>query len=164
LTLADANHTILTESLPTNAMFDDCIVTVTFTLLQASQDDSVGLYLRGDSNLDHDYRLDIYGNNTYEISKEFLDTSKAPQVKALVNPTSASTLNAVGQQNTVTLVMKGSTLVLLINGAVTNTVIDSDYTSGQIALFVQNSETSSGVEASFSSVAVYPAPDQLPTN
>jgi hypothetical protein len=164
LTLADANHTILTESLPANTTFNDFAVTVSFTLLQASRDDSVGLYLRGDSNLDHDYRLDIYGNNTFEISKEFLDTSKVPQVKVLVNPSSASTLNAVGQQNTITLMMKGSILVLLINGTVTSTVIDTDYTSGQIALFVQNSGTSSGVEASFSSVVVYPAPDQLPSN
>ncbi|SRR5712692_6083 len=163
LTLADANHTILTESLPANTTFDDFMVTVSFTLLQANQEDSVGLYLRGDSNLDHDYRVDFYGNNTYAISKEFLDTSKVPQVKVLVNPSTASTLNAIGRQNTITLIMKGSILVLLINDTVTSTVIDSDYTSGQIALFVQNSDASSGVEAAFSSVAVYPAPDQLPS-
>src|ERR1700730_14189188 len=35
LTLADANHTILTESLPANTTFNDFAVTVSFTLLQA---------------------------------------------------------------------------------------------------------------------------------
>src|SRR6266498_3689017 len=45
-----------------------------------------------------------------------------------------------------------------------NSVVDTDYTTGQLALFVQNSNLSGGVKASFSSVAVYPAPQQLPSN
>ena len=162
LTLADTNHTFLTESLPTNTTFDDFMVTVSFTLLQANQDDSMGLYLRGDSNLDYDYRIDIYGNNTYAISKEFLDASKSQQVEFLVSPSAATALKPVGQPNTITAIMKGPELVLLINGTLVNSVTDTDYTSGQIALFVQNSETSSEVEASFSSVVVSPAPGQLP--
>src|SRR5256885_9066697 len=150
LTLADSNHTILTESLPTNTSFDDFMVRVTFTILQANQDDSMGLYLRGDSNLDYDYRIDIYGNNTYAISKEFLDASKSQQVEFLVSPSAATALKLVGQPNTITAIMKGPELVLLINGTLVNSVTDTDYTSGQIALFVQNSEISSEVEASFS--------------
>lgn len=55
------------------------------------------------------------------------------------------------------------TLVLLINDTPVKTITDSDYTSGQIALFVEHATTSNGVKASFSSVAVYPAPDQLPS-
>lgn len=163
LILADANHKILTESLPSNTIFDDFMVTVTFTLLQANHDDSVGLYLRGDSNLDHDYRIDIYGNNTYAISKEYLDADKDPQVQYLVPPIHAASLKPVDQQNTLTALAKGPIIVLLINGKVVNTVTDTDYTKGQIALFVQNSETSSEVDASFSSISVYPAPDQLPS-
>src|SRR5256884_2174041 len=159
LTLADSNHTILTESLPTNTSFDDFMVSVTFTILQANQDDSIGLYLRGDSNLDHDYRIDIYGNNTYAISKELLNANKTPIVNTLVNPSSTSALHPTGQQNTLTVMMKGPLLVLLINTRIISSVTDTDYTAGQIALFVQNSPTSSGVEASFRSVAVYPAPD-----
>ena len=162
LTLADNNHTILTESLPTNTSFDDFMVSVTFMILQANKDDSVGLYLRGDSNLDHDYRIDIYGNNTYAISKEFLDATKTPQGQFLVSPTSAAALKPAGQQNTITVMMKGPKLVLMVNGTIVNSVTDSDYTSGQIALFVHNSETSSEVEASFSSVVVNPVPDQVP--
>ncbi len=162
LTLADSNHTILTESLPTNTSFDDFMVSVTFTILQANQDDSVGLYLRGDSNLDHDYRIDIYGNNTYAISKEFLDATKSPQVQFLVSPTSAAALKPAGQQNTITVMMKGPELVLLVNGTIVKSVTDSDYARGQISLFVHNSETSSEVEASFKSVVVFPAPDQVP--
>ena len=157
LILADVNHNILTESLPTNTIFDDFKITLTFTLLKANADDSAGLYLRGDSNLDHDYRIDIYGNSTYAISKEYLDASKYPQIQFLVTPSRAVVLKPVGQQNTLTVMMKGAKLVLLVNGVVINAVTDTNYTSGQIALFVQNSATSSGVEASFSKVIVYPA-------
>jgi len=161
LTLAAENHQILTESLPTGATFNDFMVTTTFTLVQAARDDSVGLYLRGDSYLDHDYRVDIYGNNTYAISKEFLDESKIPQDQFLVSPTTTTALHPVGRQNSITVIMQGPELTLLINSTVVNSVTDTDYSSGQIALFVQNSATSNGVEASFSTIAVYPAPQQL---
>ena len=162
LTLADKNHQILTESLPTGATFNDFMVSTTFTLVQANRDDSVGLYLRGDSYLDHDYRVDIYGDNSYAISKEFLDESKIPQDKVLVGPTTTTALHSIGRQNSITVIMKGPALILLINSTVVNSVTDTDYSSGQIALFVQNSATSNGVEASFSTIAVYPAPQQLP--
>jgi len=164
LTLADANHKILTESLPTNTIYNDFMITVSFTLLQANNDDSVGLYVRGDSNLDHDYRIDIFGDSSYAISKEFLDANNALQAKALVSQTKTTALHPVGLQNNVTVAMKGSVLILQINGSLINSIVDTDYTTGQIALFVQNSNSSSGVEASFSSVAVYPAPHQLPSN
>jgi len=159
LKLANSNHNILTESLPTDTIFTDFMVTMSFTVDKADKDDSVGLYLRGDSNLDHDYRVDIYGDNTYAISKELLNANKTPLVNTLVNPSSTSALHPTGQQNTLTVMMKGPLLVLLINTRIISSVTDTDYTAGQIALFVQNSPTSSGVEASFRSVAVYPAPD-----
>lgn len=162
LTLAAENHQILTESLPTGATFNDFMVTATFTLVQASRDDSVGLYLRGDSYLDHDYRVDIYGNNTYAISKEFLDESKIPQDQFLISPTTTPALHPVGHQNSITVIMQGPKMVLLINSTMVNSVTDTDYSSGQIALFVQNSATSNGVDASFSTIAVYPAPKPLP--
>jgi Domain of Unknown Function (DUF1080) len=163
LTLAATNHQLLTESLPTSVTFSDFMITITFTLMQASQSDSMGLYLRGDIYLDQDYRIDIYGNNTYAISKEYLDLNKYPQTQFLINPTSTSMLKPIGQQNTLTVIMKGPMLVLLLNGSVINTVTDQDYTSGQIALFVHNSDTSEEVEASFRSVIVYPAPEQVPS-
>ena len=157
LTLADTNHKILPESLPTTTLFSDFTANLTFTIIQASADDSVGLYLRGDSYLDHDYRVDIYGNNTYTIGKEFLDTGKHPQVQYLVGPTMTSSLKPIGQPNTINVMMKNSRLALQVNGTVVNTVTDTDYASGQIALFVQNSDTSNGIAVAFSSVAVYPA-------
>ncbi|MEO8970759.1 MAG: family 16 glycoside hydrolase, partial [Ktedonobacteraceae bacterium] len=128
LTLANENHTTLTESLPTNLTFDDFSLTVTFTLLQVTVGDSVGLYVRGDTNLDHDYRLDFYGNSTYAISKEYLDKQNFPQESFLQPLTNTSSLRPVGEQNTVTVIMKGPDMVLIINKKVMHSVADNDYT------------------------------------
>ncbi len=162
LTLANENHTTLTESLPTDLTFDDFSLTVTFTLLQATAGDSVGLYIRGDTNLDHDYRIDFYMDGTYTISKEYLDQQDLPRETLLQPSTFTSSLKPMGESNTVTVMMKGPTMVLIINQRIINTTTDDAYTSGQIALFVHNSLASNEVEADFSSVVVYPAPSVLP--
>ncbi len=162
LVLSDTNHKILIESLPTNTTFSDFSLTVTFTLLKGDQNDSVGLYLRGDSNLDHDYRIDIFGNNRFAINKELLNPDKTARTQILHGPTASPLLMPKNQANTLTVMMKGPFMVLAINGTIAASVIDTDYTRGQIALFVNNGPTSDGVSASFSSVRVDPAPDQLP--
>lgn len=164
LTLTDSNHKILPETLPTNTTYDDLSVTSTFTLVQADQNDGAGIYVRGDSNLDHDYRVEIFGDATYAIGKEYIDSNNNPTVTALVQPTSSSAINPKGQSNKVTVILKGSTIVLLINGTFITSITDTSYTKGQIALFVQNGDTSSGATASFSSIEVDPAPAQLPTS
>ncbi len=164
LVLADGNHTVLTESLPTTTTFSDFTLTVDFTLVQASPGDSVGVYVRGDSNLDNDYRIDIYGNNTYSVSKEYLDAQKDPQTTFLVNPLLASPLHAVGQENVLSVTMQGPQMNIRINGTDVNSIIDSDYASGQIALFVQNSAASSEVKAAFSSITVNALPTQPSTS
>jgi hypothetical protein len=162
LMLSDTNHEILIESLPTNTTFSDFSLTVTFTFLKGDQNDSVGLYLRGDSNLDHDYRIDIFGDNRVAIKKEFLSPDKTAQTDILAGPTSSPLLMPKNQANTLTVMMKGPFMVLAINGTIAASLVDADYVRGQIALFVNNGLTSDGVSASFSSVRVDPAPDQVP--
>ncbi|MDQ6659666.1 MAG: hypothetical protein M3Z24_01725 [Chloroflexota bacterium] len=156
LTLADANHTILTESVPLANPVNNFVLTATFTIISASPDDSIGFYLRGDTNLDHNYRLDFYGNNTYALSKEWLDQSKEPQTAFLLPPISNPPLHPVGQQNTVSVSMNASKLVVTLNNIPVKSVIDNDYTSGQIALFVKNSPTSDEAIVTFSHIVVYP--------
>lgn len=162
LTLTDTNHKVLTESLPTNVLFDDFIITTTLTLQDADKNDSAGLYIRGDSNLDHDYRIELFGNNTYAISKESLDSTNQPQITYLIRPTHDAALKPPGHQNILVVTMNGSVLTLQVNGVVVNTIIDEDYTRGQIALFVANGNTSQGVTASFSSISVYPTGSRAP--
>jgi Domain of Unknown Function (DUF1080) len=162
LELTDTNHKPLIESLPTTRKFDDFVLTATLTLEQGDKNDSAGIYLRGDSNLDHDYRIDIFGDNTYAISKEYLGTGYAPQSIYLVPPTHISQLKALGNANLLTVIMIGPTMQLLINGSLVTTISDPDYTKGQIALFVTNGTTSQGVTALFGSIQIIAPPDQLP--
>jgi hypothetical protein len=156
LTLAVINHKELTESLPTNTTFDDFVVTTTFTLRQADDNDSVGLYVRGDSNLDHDYRIEVFGNNRYAVSKQFLDNNNNLTSTFLAPPTYTPLLKPLGQPNTLAVTMKGASLRLFINSKAVYSVTDTDYTHGQIALFVENGKSSDGVTATFSHISVYP--------
>ena len=159
LLLADTRHNILVESVPTPRTFDDFSVTTTFTLLQADAHDSVGLYVRGDSNLDHDYRIDIFGNAQYAISKETLNAKNDLDQTYLVHPTYSSILEPIGQKNTLTVTMRGSAMVMQMNGKTMRKLSDTGYARGQIALFVSNGATSSGVKATFHELVIYPLSD-----
>ncbi len=158
LTLSDTTHTVLVESIPTRTTFTDFSLTTSFTLTQGDENDSVGLYLRGDSNLDHDYRIDIFGNNTYAISKEALDASNTLAQTYFVQPSYTSFLKPSGQKDVLAVSMQGPTMVVQINGKTVHSLIDTDYTHGQIALFVSNGETSSGVTAKFHNLIIYALP------
>ena len=160
LTLIDTNHTVLVESLPTNVTFKNFSLTATFTLTQADEHDSIGLYLRGDSNLDHDYRINIYGNSTYAMSKESLDTQNNVVTTFLIPPTHTSFLNPIGQQNMINVTMNDIELTMQLNGHLVGSVTDADYKQGQIALFVSNSPASESTTATFSYIAIYPLPEQ----
>jgi hypothetical protein len=162
LTLAVTNHNILTETVPGNTVFGDCTVDIRFTLLKADANDSVGVYVRGDGLLFHDYRIDIFGNNTIALSKEYLDADKKPQTLEFEKTTRIAALAPIGKPNTLNVIMKGMYIMLQVNGKTIKTIVDSDYARGQIALFVNNGPTSEGVTAVFSSVKITGAPDQLP--
>jgi hypothetical protein len=163
LTLTDTNaNTTLIESLPTNAIYDNFIVTVDLTILNAGENDSVGIYVRGDSTMDHDYRIEINGDNTFDIANEYLDTSKHPRVTILDGPLPYFALNPPGMQNTISVIMVGSQLLLFINNTQVTSISDGDYTTGRIALFARAGETSNGVSVSFSRVEVDHPPDQMP--
>ena len=164
LTLTNTNpNTTLIESLPTNAVYDNFTVSVDLTIVKAGMNGSAGIYVRGDSNLDHDYRIEINSNNTFDIAKEYLDTQNNPYAVFLDGPRSSSALHPLGVQNTITVIMKGSQLMLYINDTEVSSITDSDYTTGQIALFAHTGETSNGVTVSFSKVEVDHPPDQLPS-
>ncbi len=162
LMLTNTNNNPMIESLPINHKFDDFTMTTTLTLQKGDKNDSVGVYLRGDSNLDHDYRIDIFGNTMYAISKEYLTTENVPQILYLVSPSHTPSLKPRGEANRVTIIMKGPTMILFINDKLVNVIIDEDYTRGQIALFVAHGITSQDVTALFSSIEIDPAPDQFP--
>ncbi len=158
LTLSDTNHNVLVESIPTSTTFTNFSLTTTFTLVQGDENDSVGLYLRGDSNLDHDYRVDIFGNNTYAISKETLSANSELEQTFLVPPTQTKLLNPIGRKNMLAVALHGPTMVVQMNGQTLSSLTDTGYIHGQIALFVANGMTSNGVTAQFHDLVIYPTP------
>src|SRR5260370_9222450 len=162
LILSDTNHKILIESLPTHTTFSDFSLSVTFTLLKGDENDCVGLYLRGDSNLDHDYRIDIFGNNRFAINKELLNPDKTARTQILAGPVASPLLIPKNQATQLTVMMKGPFMVLAINGTIPASLVDAYYSRGQIALFVNNRSTSDLGSPSFTSVRVHQPPDHRP--
>ena len=155
LTLANTNvNTTMVESLPTNSTFDNGTIIVNLIIIQANTNDSVGLYVRGDTNLEHDYRIDLNGNGTFDIAKEFLDSRNNPQSIILFGPKSDTSLNSQGMRNTITLTMNGSRLQLFINNQRVGVVIDSDYEDGQVALFARLGKSSKKVAVGFTKVEI----------
>jgi hypothetical protein len=114
----------------------------------------MGVYVRGDSNLDHDYRIDFNGDGTFDIAKEYLDQQSMPQEMLLVGPKRVPELRPAGQYNTVTATLQGPLLSVALNNALIGSVSDSDYTSGQIALFVRHGATSAAVTMSIRTLEV----------
>lgn len=151
LILADTNpNSTLVEPFPTGTNLDNYMVSVDFTINQGDANDSMGLYLRGDSTLDHDYRIDINGNNTIDLAREYLDANQVGQTEFLFPPAHSAYLRPPGQSNTLTVFMIGPEITVELNDIVVMTASDTAYTSGQIALFVHHAATSSsGVTASF---------------
>ncbi len=161
LTLSNINpDTTLIESLPTNAIYDNFVASVDLTIVNAGRNDSAGIYVRGDSNMDHDYRIDINGDNTFDIAKEYLDSKNNPHSIFLDGPRSSPALNSPELQNMIKLVMAGPKLVLFINNVAVSSITDSDYTTGQVALFAHAGEESNGVTVSFSRVEVDKPPEK----
>lgn len=150
LILSDTNpDTPLVESVPTITNLDNYVVSADFTINQGDTNDGMGFYLRGDSTLDHDYRVDVNGNDTFDVAKEYLDTKQSGQEAMLVPATRTDYLNPPGQLNTLTVILIGPAITVEINNIVVASFNDLSYTNGQIALFARHGSTSNGVTVSF---------------
>ncbi len=155
LILANLNpNATLIESVPTSTTLNNYVVSIDFTLNQGDAHDSTGLYVRGDSLLDHDYRINIIGNKTVDIAKEWLDSTQTPQSTMLVSPQTTKLLNPPGNPNTLTVFLIDQTITVLLNNVTLTTITDSAYSSGQVALFVQHGSNPKGAIFSFSRVEI----------
>ncbi len=155
LVLTNTNpQTTMVESLPNEMTYKDFSVTVTFSMLGGDANDSVGIYVRGDSNLDHDYRIEISGTNTFDVAKEYLDSQSMSQVVTLDGPKTISALHPPSQLNTLTVTLQGPALSVSLNNMLISAVTDNDYASGQVALFVHHGTSSTGVTMSVSQIEI----------
>ncbi|GCE28627.1 hypothetical protein KDA_41110 [Dictyobacter alpinus] len=162
LTLSVNEHKILIENVPTSAPLSNYVLNFSYVLQQADKHDKVGLYLRGDSNLDHDYRIDILGDNSIGIFKESLDDNKLPQDIELKHISKVPSMKSIGHENRVQVSMNGPRMTIKVNGVEVAMLEDYDYTKGQLALFVNNGWSSDEATASFISMDIQSIPDPLP--
>ncbi len=160
LTLTNANHKLLLEPLPSKDDYDDVAVSATVTLLEGDENDSVGLYFR--ANGSQGYYIDIYGDNSFDIVKATVDATQKTHITYLAASQHSAALHAEGQMNDVKVIMKADTIILLVNDTIVKSVQDSTFSSGKILLFVENGDSSTGVTATFDTIAVYDAPEHLP--
>ncbi|HEV2580960.1 MAG TPA: family 16 glycoside hydrolase [Ktedonobacteraceae bacterium] len=144
----------LIESIPSETSYDNFTMTITFAFDEGDANDSIGLYIRGDSNLDHDYRIEMSGDSTFDIAKEYLDTQSLPQVLTLDGPERISELRPQGQLNTMIVTAQGPTIRVTLNNTLISSVTDNDYASGQIALFVRHGATSLEATMSVSAIEI----------
>lgn len=155
LILASTNpDTTLIESVPTSTVLDNYVVSVDFTLNLGDTHDGTGLYVRGDSHLDHDYRIDINGNQTVDVAKEWLDSAQTPQSTLLSPPRPTHLLNPPGQINTLTVFLINQTITVQLNNVAITTIFDPSYSNGQVALFVHHAQSPRGAVYSFSRVEI----------
>lgn len=155
LILANMNpDTTLIESVPTSTTLDDYVMSVDFTVNLGDAHDGVGFYVRGDSHLDHDYRIEITGNKTVDVAKEWLDAHQTPQSTLLAPARTTHLLNPPGKSNTLTVFLIDQTITVLLNNVALTTITDPTYTSGQVALFVHHAHSSRGAIYSFSRVEI----------
>ncbi len=82
------------------------------------------------------------------------DSRNIPQSVILFGPESGSALYPPGKQNTMMLTMNGSQLQLVMNNVIVSTMIDSDYSAGQVALFAHLGSDAQDVAVSFSKVEI----------
>jgi len=140
---------------------DDAVINVGFTLLSGGASDSMGIILRGNPSNNHHYGyfIEIYGDNSYGISRYHQDPSDATQGKTdFLLHRSTTALKPEGQQNQMSLMLKGSSIGLTLNGRLITTVSDVGnlFPSGRTYFFVSTDVQSSGVEGEINSISVYP--------
>ena len=162
LTLTNINHKQFREPLPSNTTYDDAAIAISVTLLEGDKNDNVGLSFR--ANGGQGYSMHVYGDDSYDITKTSIDAAQKIHVTYLAKAQHSTALHPKGQKNNIMVIMKGEDIVLLVNDVVAKSVRDNAFSSGNILLFVENGTSSSGVTASFDTIAVYEAPEHLPSH
>lgn len=160
LTMESDNNKLLWELVPGKQTYGNFQLSLDVVLSKGSQDNGYGVYFR--SGLDQTgglttyYRFELYGDGTFALFKSGADANAAPT--RLVDYTATSAIKKQGTVNHITILARGQTLQLSINGFVLSTITDASYTSGAIALFVSNLQNApAGAQAQFSHLAIYPA-------
>lgn len=163
LTMRETNHRVFHEPVPAAAPADFA-VTTTLTMTQGDQNDSAGLQVRSNQDNSQGYIIEIYGNNTFDIVRMSPNPNDNTEIQLtpLTGQEVAPSLHPPGQPNTLAVIMKGPTMVVMMNNVVVKTLADTSFSNGSLSLYLGNGETSRVAIATFSNIALYPAPAELP--
>jgi hypothetical protein len=161
LVLEDDQNKLLWEVVP-GKIFTDFRLDVNATLTKGDLNNGYGVLIRAssqDNNLGTYYRFELYGDGTYAIFKGYLDATGTTQSMNIHGYVANPAIAKVGQVNHITIVAKGSTMSLIVNGQAVFTYTDDNYKGGSIALFVSNlPELTPGAQATFTNLAIFPSP------
>ncbi len=161
LALENDKQSLLWEPVPGTRTFTNFELMVDATLAKGDQNNGYGVYIRGAANQGNElatyYRFELYGDGSYAIFKGSTDaggkTIDTKLVGFLLNPVIAKR----GRLNHIMVIARGSKLFFIVNNHILQTVTDTSYTSGSIALFVSNlPEAKPDAQAQFSQMAIYP--------
>ena len=163
LTMKETNHRVFHEPVPA-VVPADFAVTTTLTMTQGDQNDSAGLQVRSNQDDSQGYIIEIYGNNTFDIVRMSPNPNDNTEIQLtpLTGQEVAPSLHSPGQPNTLAVIMKGSTMVVMMNNVVVKTLTDTSFSNGSLSFYLGNGETSRAAVATFNNIALYPAPAELP--
>ena len=160
MVLEDDSHTLLPEILPGKS-FADFRLDVDATLTKGDNNNGYGVYIRGASSLDSDiglyYRFELYGDGTFAIFKGSTDANGNTQSSQVVKDTLNAAIQKEGQVNHITVIAKGGSMTLMVNGTTMYTLSDSSYKGGLVALFVSNVQNAApDAQVKFANLAIFP--------
>ncbi len=161
MVLEDDENKLFMEVLPAGN-FADFRLDVNARLSKGAPSNGYGVFIRGavglDGNLNTYYRFELYGDGTYALFKGILDATGQAQSTKIHNYTASSAILKDAQVNHITIIAKGSSMTVMVNGQTLDTFSDSTYKDGSVALFVSNLPSlPAGAQASFTNLAIFPA-------
>ncbi len=161
LSLENDKQSLLWEPLPGTRTYTNFLLIANAMLSKGDQNNGYGFYIRGAANQGNElatyYRFELYGDGSYAIFKGSTGadgkTVDTKLVDFLLNPAIAKR----GKLNQMMIIARGSRMSFIVNNHLLQTVTDTSYANGSIALFVSNlPEAKPGAQAQFSQLAIYP--------
>ena len=160
LVLENDKQSVLWEPIPGIRTYSNFQLVADAKLSKGDQNNGYGFYIRGAASQGNElatyYRFELYGDGSYAIFKGSTDaggkTVDTKLVDFLLNPAIAKQ----GKSNHIMIIARGPRLSFVVNNHLLQTVTDTSYASGSIALFVSNlPEAKPGAQAQFSQLAIY---------
>jgi len=160
MALEDDDNKLLWEILPGKS-FTDFRLDVNAALSKGDPNNGYGVFIRGASSQASDigtyYRFEFYGDGSYAIFKGLVDANGNSQSSKVQGYTANDAIAKAGKVNHITIIAKGTSMTLMVNGQALYTYKDDNYKSGSVALFVSNLPSlPHGAQATFTNLAIFP--------